>query len=56
MRGPEQDGGTRRMAQREVRRRTVRQDDLLHEGRKVDVVLGEVLDVPLEAVAQRAPR
>ena len=52
MRRPQQHGGACRMRQCEVRGRTVRKNDFLHERRKVDVVLSEVLDMPFEAVSQ----
>ena len=45
-----------RMAERVIRRRAVGQHDLLHEGFEVAVVFGEVVDVALARIRQRAVR
>src|SRR5262245_57762379 len=45
-----------RMGKRKERRRAIGQHDLLHEGFEIDLVLGEIEDVALAAVAQRPLR
>ena len=45
-----------RMGKREMRRRTVRQHHLLHEGFDVDLVVGEVADIAFARIAQAARR
>ncbi len=55
MRHPQHDRAAHRMGQREMRRRTIRQHHLLHEGFDVDLVIGEVADIALARIAQ-APR
>jgi hypothetical protein len=44
------------MGQRKKRRRAVGQHDLTHEGVEIDVVAGEIPDIALARIAQRAIR
>jgi hypothetical protein len=48
------DRAAHRMGQRKIGRRTIRQHDLLDEGRHVDLVLRKILDMALERIAQPA--
>ena len=41
------------MRQREIRRRTIRQHHLLHEGLDVDLEVGEIADIALARIASR---
>ena len=54
MGGADQNGGAGGMAERENRRRAIRQHDFAHEGFEIGVVFGEIAHIALAAVAQRA--
>ena len=55
MRGAQQDRCAHRMAEREQRRRAVRQHDLLDEALEIEVVLGEAADVAFATIGKRTP-
>ena len=55
MRDPQHHRAAHRMRQREIRRRTIRQHHLLHEGFDVDFEVGEIAHIALARIAQ-APR
>src|SRR5262249_49592535 len=56
MSGANDDDRAHRMRQRENRRRTVGQHDVVHEGLEIRVVLGKIADMPLEWITERALR
>jgi hypothetical protein len=49
---PNQDSAAHRICKPEQRRRTIGQNDVPHESLKIDVIVGEIGDVPLATLAQ----